>query len=279
MPLTRTRLVRGFVVAAFVGSVIALAAAPPAWAADELELSSDGVHFTQKLAGGLFGDIANIVPTDTQAEEFYLRNSGGESGFLRITLRDVVASDAYYARALTLSVKAGTRAGGVVALSDAKPCVVLNEGLKVRPGQIVKVSTLLALADLAGHTGQAASATLAIRVTLSDTRPGTQAPTDCTAGGIAITPPPVVPTPVPTDTASPSPTPTPIPTTTPPGGIVPPASGLLAAVVNTWHLFEEYYVLFPVLAFLAGAGLFWLVARRRRRREDEEDLVSEEAPV
>jgi len=277
MPLTRTRLVRGAVVAALVGSVIALAAAPPAWAADELELSSDGVHFGARLPGGLFGDIANIVPTDTQAEEFYLRNSGEESGFLRITLRDVVASDAYYARALTLSVTAGNSDGEVVALSDAKPCVVLNEGLRVRPGQVVKVSTLLALADLAGHTGQAASASLAIRVTLSDTKPGTQQPTDCTAGGVAITPPVITPTPTPSDSATPTPTPT--PSVIPPDDTPPPASGLLAVAINTWHLFEEYYVLVPVLAFLGGAGLFWLVARRRRKREDDEDLRDKEVPV
>jgi hypothetical protein len=248
---------------------------------DALELSSDGVHFGKRLQGGLFGNIANIVPTDTQAEEFYLRNSGQESGFLRITLRDVVASDAYYARALTLSVDAGKSNGGVVALSEAKPCVVLNEGLRVRPGQIVKVSTLLALADLAGHAGQAASATLAIRVTLSDTTPGTQERTDCTAGGIAITPPVVVPTPVPTDEASPSPTPDPTASPVPPGETPPPTGQ--SAVENTWQRLEEYFVLIPVLAFLLGAGLFWLVARKRRRQDDDDDddseQHSEEVPV
>lgn len=269
-------------VAVVLAAASSLSIAAPAYAADELELSSDGIHFSQQLDAGLFGDIANIVPTDNQYESFYLRNSGGSDGFLRITLRDVTATNTVYSDALTISVGAGTVSGSPVALSRANPCFVLNEGLRVSPGSTVKVSTVLALADLAGDAGQGSSATLAIRLTLSGADTGSLAPTDCGMVGTDIRPPahsPAATEPsgpggtahaLPIPTATPGAEPTAAPTATATPTAQPPLPiGLSAAHSNTSHLFQEYFVFLPVLAFVVGAGLFFLVARRRRGEDDD----------
>lgn len=266
--------------------VIAVAPAPAAHAAGgSIEISTDGVTFVSNLSGSLFTDIATMVPGDSQSANFYVRNSGNQAGFLRITLRDVVSTDAHLASALTVSASVPGFVGAPVAVDTATPCRVLTEGLVLAPGQTATVATSAALGDLLGQNGQGGNADFAIRVALSDATPGSLPPTDCG----------------PNDITTPDPT---VPGITVPGtpgggtgggqgtgGAVQPDEDDTAAIVpevdtelpvlpfpellgidpNTWRLYQELLVFVLFGALIVGAGTFWIVAARRRRRDEEEN--------
>src|SRR5690554_7140761 len=94
---------RRAVLAALVGVFLVAAPAAAANAAPGgVEVSPDGVHYSSNYSGALFTDIDHLVPGDSDTAIFYLRNSATEPGFLRITLRDVVTSNADFANALSM---------------------------------------------------------------------------------------------------------------------------------------------------------------------------------
>jgi len=245
-----------------------------------VEVSADGVNFAESYPGVIFDDIALLVPGDSQNETVYVRNAGTATGYLRITLQDVAYSDQHFGDALTVTTSTATSVGSAAAISSANPCQVTHEGTLIGPGEIVPVLTTLALGNLDGTDGQGATASLALRFTLTDTTPGTLPATDCSTAGttVPVTPPgdgaPGATGSAPTDGSSafiavPNPGSSPAPATSEiaSGG---ESSGFLRALAstftldpNTWRLYQEYLVLILVLAAMIGAGLSWLVGRRK----------------
>ncbi|HEU4808286.1 MAG TPA: hypothetical protein VFT01_08490 [Homoserinimonas sp.] len=254
-------------------------------AAGAVEVSPDGITYGSSYPGTLFDSIGHLVPGDSEQETFYLRNAGTEAGFLRITLTDVVAADADFADALTVSASTVDQAGIAATVSQAQPCWVLHEGQKVMPGETVPVTTELALANLDGTAGQGATAGLSFEVTLSSAA-AQLPPTSCGRPGITV---PVTPAPRPSVPVTPGTPGTPAladsPATTP---RVPDSSTdlpvlnipeLLGIDPNTWRLFEEYFVLLLIGAFTIGAAWFAFVAWRRRKNEAEPESDEQEAVV
>src|SRR5690606_29312216 len=161
-------------------------------------------------------------------------------------------------------------------LLEANPCRVLLEGQTVAPGEVVRVSTSLALAQLSGKAGQQATATAHLSVALSGTELALPA-TDCGPTGTVL---PVVPgqnpgtnpprgsapnvpgvalpeTPLgPLKPVAPQPD---LPVLSPPG--------ILGIDPNTWHLFEEYLILVPMGASVVGGITFGILAWRRRNTD------------
>jgi hypothetical protein len=264
--------------AILIGATTALlGSTSPAAAAGEVLVSPDGNAFSTVYPGTLFDGIARFVPGDTDQESFYVRNGGSEPGHLRITLKDVVAADADFADALTVSASTVGQAGPAATMLLANPCWVLLQGVTLGAGETVKVTTTLALGDLHGQAGQGATAEFALGVALSSADVALP-PTHC---GITDMTVPGAPQSSSRGTGTPGAAPAPPSgsTVTPPVATEPDLPvlnlpGLLGIDPNTWRLFEEYFVFLLIGGFIAGTAWFAVVARRRRK--NEADLEPEE---
>lgn len=274
-------------VLAIVGITVLITAmtppAPAAAAVGVVEVSDTGTTFGATYPGALFDDIALLVPGDSQQQVFYVRNSGTEAGFLRLTLKGVAYSDTDFADALTVTARTAAHQGKPANLLSADPCWVLLEGQTVSPGAVVPVTADLVLGQLNGKAGQGATAALAIGVELSDTTAGSLPPTACGSPSAEV---PVLPGP--STSTAPAAQAQPgsgfgqggsqIEGGSQPGaGDVLPVLNLPGGIVidpNTWHLYEEFLVLVLVAASALGSGWFMMVAwLRRRKKADEESEV------
>jgi hypothetical protein len=252
--------------------------AGPAAANGTIDVSSDGIGYRPALPGALFGPHVELVPGDSESARFYLRNSGDEAGHLRITMREVASTDSDFAGALTVSASTSAIAGDPISIAAASPCWVLLEQAELAPGEVLPITTTVALGNLDGVAGQGATAHFALRVTLGDAALASLPPTDCGGQGTDVVVLPdarrtmigtaLVIHPV-ADTAVAG-LPIPQAPTTATGVVegLPTLSLLATAEVdpNTWHLGEELLVLVLCAALLLGSGWFLAVAWRRRRR-------------
>lgn len=228
----RVRRVAHAVVAALMLGLASLGLAAPAQAAPVgIEFSTDGINFSPVFSGVLFPAITIVVPGDHQSSSFWVRNTSGSAGYLRVVLSDVVASGPEIADGITVSSSTPVSTGTAVPLSKAAPCWVLVEGDFVPSGKKVKVTSTLTLGNFSGAIGQNETATLSLRVGMSDAAVGGLPPTSC--GGT--------------------------PSTVPVGG-----HAVRLAMTGS----ETPYSLIAVSAGALGVGLFLLVAARRRRREE-----------
>ncbi|WP_222705963.1 hypothetical protein [Salinibacterium sp. dk5596] len=253
-----------------VAAMLAGGALPAHAASGNLEVSADGTSYSKNFTGVLFDSLGAVVPGDEELESFWLRNSGDEAGYLRVTLEGVTFDDLDFANALTLQATVGGSQGPRSAVSLAQPCWVLNEGTVLLPGQAIRVDTLLHFGNLDGMLGQGGTATVALAAALSDTRPGSLPATSCGGSDVSIG---VVGAPGrgpegPGQAIG-------VSSTTAPATEVPQAPGDLPVLnlpggividPNTWQLFEEYLVLILVGAMAAG-GLVFLLGRRRKKDE------------
>jgi hypothetical protein len=250
--------------------------ATPAYAADEVQLSPDGTSFSSTYPGTLFGNIARYVPGDTDQETFFVRNGGPTPGHLRVTLTDTMSSDTDFADAFTVSASTVNQPGSTASLLSASPCWVLLEGVVLGVGETVAVTTDVALGDLHGLAGQGASAEFSIGVALYGSAVSLP-PTHCGAVNVTVpgtTQPPRPGAPGQQGSAPLLPGADPeIPT----GGGGPSdlpvlnLPELLGIDPNTWQLFEEYFVLVLIGAFIVGTAWFGFVAWHRRKNETEPD--------
>lgn len=274
---------RVFLATVGVTAALLLVHVPSAAAAPGgVEVSFDGVNFSSSASGALFTTISHLVPGDSDEATFYLRNSASEPGFLRITLRDVTTSNTDFADALTLSARTHGHTGAPTTLLVANPCWVLLEGQIVVPGEVVRVTTSLALGQLQGLAGQGATATAALGVALSSTAVQLP-PTDCgqseTVLPVVLQPPTRPATSTATGStgavgdanASISPTKPSSPEADLPVLNLPQ---LLGIDPNTWHLFEEYLILVPIGASIIGGSAFGIVAWRRRKNDDQLEIAA-----
>jgi len=250
-----------------------------------VELSDDGITYSSSYPGSIFDDITALSPGDSQSDTIYVRNAGTAAGYLRITIRDVSYSDQAFANALTVSTGATGGTGGAVAISAANPCAVTSEGIVLSPGQSIPVVATLALGNLNGTAGQGATASVSLRITLSDTSPGATPATSCDSVGTTV---PVTPTAPGTSNSggangssgvlpgglaaplpSPSPTMAPIAEEANGNGLLPALPATFSLDPNTWRLYQEYLVLILIFAAMVGAGISWLVGRRSRKEAED----------
>lgn len=258
-----------------------LAPATPALAAGSIGISDDGVTFSSAYSGTLFDESWVLVPLDSEAETFYIRNETADPAFLRIVLRDVSFSDAAYGAALSASASTQSATGTPKPLTSATPCVVLVEGETVQPGAVVPITAVLELGDLSGSAGQNATADMSIRVELHDTSTGQLPPADCsTPPGTPSTEVVVVPPSRPGYIGGGKPAGSPI-TVDPETGTETPDPEELPTVnqsniePNTYLWFEERWWFLFFVAFVVGRQWFMIGewVRRRRGLEDETETV------
>jgi len=272
----------GIALVVALGTILGATPASAATGVGVVEVSDDGVTFARSYPGAIFDDIARLTPGDSQSETIYIRNTGPVAGYLRVTLRDVRYSDQHFGNALTVTTSTPGSTGSTTAISSANPCQVTHEGTVVAPGAVVPVVATLALGNLSGTDGQGATASLALRFTLSDTTPGTLPATNCDTTGTTV---PVTPTSpdgprgadstgsLPSTIVAPAPAPAPNPSSSTAAtagdgannGLFPASPVGFNLDPNTWRLYQEYLVLILVLAAIIGAGISWFAGRRSRK--------------
>lgn len=271
----RSRWGRGSVASLIGGVVLAVAFADPAIAADELQVSPDGVVYADTLPSPLFDGLPVLVPNDSVASSFFVRNSGPTEAYLAVTIANPTWSDADLANAVTVGASAPGNAGRTAVLSSATACTVLLDGYALGAGQSVQVTLRVAIGDLSGTAGQNASAGMDAGLYLTETA-------GLPAGPACAIPPTTVVV-VPRAPAR-------------PGAGAAPATGgdsdpvvveeepqeepaspieeLAIVLTNTLSSFDPVAVAFATAAVPAGAALFMIVGRVRRRRGD----LTEETP-
>ena len=241
------RLARIAATLTIVGASIAFGVVAPASASEEILVSLDGVTWSSSLPHALFVDAAELIPLSTRTTTVYLKNSSPSAGYLRLSVRNVGNVTTDYARALSLKTIARGYPGVSVTVSDALPCLVLINALRLDPGQSVAVTSILRLGDLVGKVGQNQHLDLEMNVSLSEaaslTTPSTQCASDVTFLPIAG---------VRDGEEAPS-----FVTAEPVNGI--------NQLVTDW---------FPFGAVIIGGALFWILfLLRRRRRGPEEEIA------
>lgn len=232
--MSRFRNVPVFFLGILMIALTTMVPAQSANAASSILISDDGVTFSTTYPGVLFDDIVHVVPGDTQTAVFYLRNTGPDDGYVRLTVRDVTG-DSVLLKALTLSAGPPARPGSEIQLSKAEPCWVLNEAIPLPSGATTRITTQLKFTAPAGNATQNSVADFDLGVQLSDAAVPLP-PTEC--GGSDIDVPGALPAPYPDADDLP-----------PTGGEVP--IGLIS-----------------VMAFLIGVGAFLIVATRRRKNRE-----------
>jgi hypothetical protein len=239
------RLASVAVTLGLIGASLTFGAVAPASAAGEILVSLDGVTWSNTLPHALFADAAELIPLGTRSTTVYLKNSSPTAGFLRLSVRNVGGVRTEYAQALSLRTVARGYPGVPIAVSDAQPCLVLIDALRLDSGQSVAVTSILQLGDLAGKTGQNEQLDLEMNVSLSEAASLTTPPTQC-ASDVTF-----VPVAGSVDSVS------------APSFATPKYSSILSQFSGSW---------WPFVAVIVGAVFFWIVllVRRRRRRNAEE---------
>lgn len=253
------------IVAAVLGLGAALAFASPAAAAGEVELSNDGVTYSGALATPLFTPAPVLVPAESASSVFWVRNGGGVAAYLRVTLTSATWGSTDYASSLLVSASVPSRSGTAVSLASTPVCSIMLRNVLLAPGEEVAVTTTVAMADLAGASGQASWAAFNLGVTLTEAA-GLAASPDCstpTTPVVVVRPPAgapgsdVEPEPTPEPTAEPTPEPEP----------ESPIDDFIAVLTNTLSLFDSSVLTAASASIPAGAALFFIVGRTRRALE------------
>ncbi|GAB4004778.1 hypothetical protein [Nocardioides ultimimeridianus] len=102
-------MIRSFVVSLTI-ALVALVAAAPAHADNELGLSSDGVHWSSALASPLFPASLHLVPGESEQSTFYVRNQGPTNGQMTINAFSTDAQHLLASGSLVIAARVGSGA-------------------------------------------------------------------------------------------------------------------------------------------------------------------------
>jgi hypothetical protein len=238
-PTRMTRRFRGVslgcaITAALVagGTVPGGAAEPAAAAPLDALLSTDGIHFSAALAGGLFDDLGMLVPGHSASTDLWIRNPTGVPAALRVSARDVTTSSRALADGVMVSAwDSGTDATRSSVLGALAQCQVLAPSQWLAAGATIRLVLTFTMADLPGSAGQRGSAGLGLMVAMRDAEAGPFPSSACEDDGVLIA------------------------SKEGPGGSLPtPEADLTGPLLLAGGL-------------LVGAGVFFVVGRRRRGRD------------
>lgn len=244
--MTAARIVAGLAALALAAGVcasigLAGAAASEAPPSTDLLVSTDGVHFSAELAGGLFGGSGLLVPGDSVASSLWIKNPTGAPAALRVSARDVTFSSGDIADGVTMSAwDSGTDTTLSATLRSVAECQIIVPSQAIAAGATMEMIVKYTMADFAGAVGQNESASLGLKVAMRDAEAGPFPLSACEDEGVLVSSNPALPSSLP---------------------------GSLPSSLPTTG--TEFVV--PLLAaggFLVGIGLFLVAGRRRREHEE-----------
>jgi len=272
----------------------AAGAATDTAAAQVVQFSADGIHWSDSYTNQLFGGVL-LVPGGSATRAFYVRNAATEAAILQVTLADVTTTSIPLADATSISSSTSGAPGVTVPVSLAQPCYTLSQGLRLASGDSIRIDNTVSLGDLSGTVGQTASVWFAIRVSFSSTDAAAPVPNACPTdyGTVDTFPNPTTPdTTAPASASSPAvyhrsaagwtvgtavgggPATT-ATTPTSPTAPVEPGSPLVQTLVsNTARFYQEYDIAFWLAMSMLGAVILILTRRRRAADQPEEPVQS-----
>ncbi|MCW2750341.1 MAG: putative cell surface protein [Aeromicrobium sp.] len=139
--------------------------AGPAFASSPLQLSLDGVHWTDAISDPLFNPSMRWVPGDSEQATFFIRNHGGSAGDLTVDLLGSSAGKLLDSGSLHITAKGG---GGAWTSVSAPGRHRLLSAPHVADGQIEPIAVNAVFDAAANNRSQLHAAKLAFRVTLSE---------------------------------------------------------------------------------------------------------------
>jgi LPXTG-motif cell wall-anchored protein len=220
------------------GVTLAGAAAGEATPSADLLVSTDGVHFSPELAGGLFDGSGLLVPRASIASSLWVRNPTGAPAVLRVSARDVTISSSELADGVTMSAwNSGTDTTRSGTLRSIAQCQVIVPSQSIAAGATMKMVVTYTMADFTGVTAQHDNASIGLMVAMRDAEAGAFPASACKDDGVLISSTPARPSSLPTGSL--------------------PSTGTDFAV--------------PLLVtggLLMGVGLFLVVGRRRREHDE-----------
>ncbi|WP_456787547.1 hypothetical protein [Cellulomonas sp. P5_C5] len=155
----------------------------PAAAANELELSSDGVTWSSTLTGVLFGAPEHVVPGDVVTSALWVRNGSADPAQVRLDVAD------------DLGITPGTLAGDLSLAIDGDPVAggARWAGPVLAPGAAVRIPLVVSFAAASPSGTQMSAAAvldsvLLVQSVVSPTpTPGATATGTTPRGGLAHT--------------------------------------------------------------------------------------------
>lgn len=146
-----------------LGCVLALRAGP-AFAADELGLSRDHVHWSPNLTTPLFGPSFLWVPGDTETASFWVRNQSHDQAMLEVAVLGASLDSLIHTGDLSITVKA---AGGPPTSTRMAGRQVLVSSRPVDPGEDQRIDVTVAFDPAATNQSQVKSLDLQFEVRLT----------------------------------------------------------------------------------------------------------------
>ncbi|MEO6470750.1 MAG: hypothetical protein ABIR57_02835, partial [Aeromicrobium sp.] len=141
----------------------------PAFAADELALSVDGVHWTQSISDPLFDESMRWVPGDSETATFYIRNQGGTAGDLTVDVIGSQAGQLLESGDLHITARGG---GGMWSVVSAPGNHRLLSAPNIPDGQVSPIDLNVSFDATSTNPTRLRSAELTFRVTLSESAAG-----------------------------------------------------------------------------------------------------------
>lgn len=153
--------------------LIAGASLSPAFAANELGLSRDGVNWSNSITNPIFDESMRWVPGDSEAATFYVRNQGGTLGDLTVDVLGSRVGDLIDSGDLHVTAKGGN--GAWTKVSEGGTHRLLTS-LNIPDGAVVPIKVTVAFDFSSPNATQNRASDLNFRVALAQA--AAIAPTD-----------------------------------------------------------------------------------------------------
>jgi len=174
-------------IGAVLGVVGGGAAAPAVAVGDSILLSTDGVHFSTEINGGIFDDLGALVPGDSVASELWIKNPTSAPAMLRISTRNVSISSAEFADGVTMSSwDSKTGATTTLDLRDMAECAVLAPAQQLEAGESIKTVLRFTMSDLDRGAAMNGGVGLDLMVAMRDAPAGAFTASACEDDGVLI---------------------------------------------------------------------------------------------
>jgi hypothetical protein len=145
--------------------VLMSSGAGPAFASSPLQLSLDGVHWTESISDPLFNPAMRWVPGDSEHATFFVRNNGGSAGDLTVDVLGSSAGKLLDSGSLHITAMGG---GGAWTSVSAPGRHRLLSAPHVPDGKVEPIAVNVVFDSAAINMTQLRAAKLGFRVTLSE---------------------------------------------------------------------------------------------------------------
>jgi len=159
-------LIRGCLLGVLVWGVVPSSFPALGVMEDTIDVSPDGTVYAERF-GGLLADTV-LVPQGTVTDTFHVRNSSDVTGYVRVVVTDVEATDVVFVESSSVRLSSDDQGWDGVALGDAQPCAQVANDLVLRPGETQALTAALALDDADGTELQNESLSFSFHLMMSD---------------------------------------------------------------------------------------------------------------